>query len=93
MDIQTQIENTEKELSRLKREMLNCKHDFNEPFEDSYEKRVAIQENRPMGSDFFNPVTIGFKTELIPCWSRKCRKCGHKESTTKTQPIKYKPVF
>lgn len=93
MDIQAQIENKEKELSQLRQQILNCKHEFYEPFEDTYEKRIAIQENRPMGSDFFNPVTIGFKTELIPCWTRKCKKCGLKQSTEKTEPVKYKPIF
>lgn len=48
-----------------------------------------------MGSDFFNPVTVGWETKRIPVWRRKCKNCGVGQTTTKTEPVieRYRPVF
>lgn len=95
MDTQQKIEHYEAEIRRLKSAQGQCAHKWGDAYQDYDEKRVPIQENRPMGSDFFNPVTVGWETKRIPVWRRKCAVCGAKQTTTKTEPVieRHRPVF
>jgi len=95
MDTQKQIEQHQAEIQRLLAAQKQCFHTWGEAYQDYDEKLVPIQENRPMGSDFFNPVTIGWETQKIPVWRRKCKNCGVTQTTTKTEPVIqcHRPVF
>lgn len=95
MDIQQQIEHHEAEIRMLKDLQGHCVHEWGDAYQNYDEKRVAITENQPMGSDFFNPVTVGWETKRIPVWRRKCKNCGVGQTTTKTEPVieRYRPVF
>lgn len=95
MDAQAEIEDHEAAIARLRRQQQDCQHVYGEPYRDVDKKMVPRQENRPMGSDFFNPVTVGFDEVETPVWRKKCTKCGLTQTTTKTEPIVtgHKPVF
>lgn len=67
-------------MRRLKAAQAKCAHKWGDAYQDYDEERVPIQENRPMGSDYFNPVTTGWKSKRIPVWRRKCAECGAKQT-------------
>jgi len=93
--MQKEIDTLERKLYELKESQRRCNHTYGDSFKDYDSKRIPITENRPMGSDYFNPVTIGWRTEEIPVWRRKCTKCEHVQTTTNTKPVieKHEPVF
>ncbi len=95
MDTQEQIEKLEVELLRLKSIQGRCNHKWGNTYKEYINKQVPIQENRPMGSDYFNPVTVGWEDQKISVWSRGCTICGLKQTTTKTEPVieHHRPVF
>ena len=95
MDTQKQIEQHEAEIRRLKAAQNQCAHKWGEAYQDYDEVRVPVEENQPMGSDFFNPVIVGWRTERRPVWRRKCAHCGLMQTTTKTEAVIecHRPVF
>lgn len=95
MDTHKRIKELEAEIKRLRGVQYLCAHKWGSPYRDYDEKAVPIQENRPMGSDFFNPVTVAWETKQIPVWRRKCQDCGKLQSTQKEEPVveRYKPCF
>ena len=93
--IANKIVELKNELAMLERQQENCQHKFDDPYQDFDIKKIPIQENRPMGSDYFNSVTVGWKDKKIPVWRRKCSICGKIETTTNTEAVisHRKPVF
>ena len=95
MSIQSQINRLESELKTLKSQQKSCQHKYANPFQDFDIEEEGIYENKPMGSDFFNPVYAGSKKVHVPVWRRECTLCGFVETTKKTIPVvtSYSPVF
>ena len=94
-DHQVEIERMQAEINRLRRLQETCRHVWGEPFVDHYVDREPIIENRPMGSDYFNPVTVGGRDVPKSRWCRTCTLCGSKRFTAKMEPIVvgHRPVF
>lgn len=100
MNIQQEIDQREVEIHRLQceireleRKQLSCRHKWGEAYQDYDQKVVPIQENRPRGSDYFNPVIVGWETKTFPVWRRKCSICGKTYATTETESVGVRPVF
>ncbi|MBP7119253.1 hypothetical protein KBA63_04150 [Candidatus Woesebacteria bacterium] len=95
MDTQEQIEEYEEKIRQLRDIQTRCSHKWTDAYQDYEVSFFPITENRPMGSDYFNPVTIGFEEKRTPVWRRKCVSCGVKQTTTKTEPVieRHRPVF
>lgn len=95
MSIQDEIDSHTAQIKELKRQQDNCAHTFGEPFEYDFVYKLPIVENRPMGSDYFNPTTVGWETLSNEKWKKVCSKCGKALTTSITEPVisGIKPVF
>ena len=95
MNTQNKIDLLRQQLRDLEKAQAGCQHQFEEPFHTYDQKKEPIYENKPMGSDFFNPVLAGFKMIEISVWKRRCILCGFVQTTTRTEPIiqSHHPVF
>jgi hypothetical protein len=93
--IQEQIDTLSNELKRLQSLQRDCRHSWGKPFQSTMPVRHTITENRPMGSDYFNPVTVGSSVTHVPVWKRACTVCGYTQQTTETKPVisHHEPVF
>lgn len=89
---QQQIDQLLAQINGLRAQIDRCPHKWEPAYQDVAVKKVPRQENRPMGSDFFNPVTVGWDEVRTPVWRRKCGKI---ETTTETKAVVtvHKPVF
>lgn len=85
--MKTELELAEEKVRELKRKQANCEHEWEDAFYDPFEREVIEYEYRWKGVDCFPvPVRTGiFKT--VERYSRICKKCGKKESTTEIEPI------
>lgn len=95
MNLQQQIEKAKADLRRLEAAQQACEHDFGEPYRAVLLDRELIYENRPMGSDYFNPVVVGSRPTEKQVWKRTCQKCGLTETTDKVEPVVsgFRPKF
>ena len=85
--IQDEIDETVAKLNGLVQRQNSCPHEWNEPYQATRQDRRPVQENQPRGSDFFNPVTVGFEDVSVPVWRKRCRLCGKTLETEKTEPV------
>ena len=95
MNVQQQIDKLNDAITILKKVQESCPHKWGEPYQDYKTTKTPIHENRPQGSDFFNPVLVGWKNEKSTVWKRECTNCGLLQETTHTEAViaRYKPVF
>lgn len=93
MNLNDQLLQKQKELAEIQRTINRCGHIWTEPYREQDGRMIPIQENRPMGSDFFNPVTVGWEPDRTLVWRRKCTTCGTVQTTIKVEATDYKPVF
>jgi ribosomal protein L11 methylase PrmA len=87
MNLQEQIDQAKAELKRLQEAQATCKHEFGHPYRDTENTVELDYENRPMGSDYFNPVVVGSHPVSKPVWRRKCNHCGMIQTTDKTEAV------
>lgn len=82
-------------LAQLDKTMALCNHNWTKAIKSFREKTVFDYENKPMGSDYFNPIVIGSHKESYGVWERVCLTCGKVDVTTKEEPVieNYRPVF
>jgi len=95
MNTQERIEEMTAEIRRLKGEQSRCSHEWGDAHRDYMEEEVPVVENQPFPGHYFNPVTVGKRTEKVPVWRRTCRKCGKHQTTTNTETVTtaVRPVF
>lgn len=95
MRAQQKADDLRRQLADTEAAIRNCRHTWAPPFRSSVTEEEPIYENRPQGSDFFNPVYVGSRTKEYPCWKRTCTICGKTEATTTTEPVitGYRPRF
>jgi len=78
-ELEAELGRAKEELDRIQR---TCDHDWDEQFTPKYESSYTIPGDPPgtMGVDWRGPVHVPAKT--TPMWTRICRKCDKKETTT-----------
>lgn len=95
-ELRIRIETTEVNLKKMKEDLSagesNCRHDWDKPIYTPEFIKGYFSPAKGQGSDFQCSVTVPDKT--IKKWTRICKLCGKKETTTKTKfEGKEVPVF
>jgi len=88
-------EKLQRDLEASRERMRNCKHDFADPIYVPEKEMVADDRAGYEVHGVDRWPRMSFHEEWIPRWSRKCKKCGHKEYTKEQEPVsmKTKPKF
>ncbi len=91
MKLQQQLDQKKEEIEKLKRQILDCAHDFAEPIYDPetvMEPHIRYGDySQSHGSDYY--PAFDYHNKQKDRWSRECKKCGKKDYTYEN----VKPVF
>jgi len=83
----SKIEELKKQIASEENKIRNCSHEFGQPFSDpKIEKEGYGYKMIAQGSDVWGNYE-GYRDKVVPQWSKVCKKCGFKQSTTKLKPI------
>jgi len=93
MKIQDEIDQLTAQLDRLKAMRDSCGHSFTPVVKEYENRREPIWSNKPMGSDYFNPIITGHTDVSVPVWRRTCTKCGLVQTTEKLVEVPVQPQF
>ena len=90
--MKTRLEELKEEIAKIEYMQRNCNHEWNEPVEEV--KKIEVYDDQFIGVNTVRKL-IGYRD--VPCWTRICKKCEKKETTTEIGEIVVKtkkgPIF
>lgn len=83
----SELELLKEKVRKLEILQARCDHNWQEPFEDSYEEEIKEVVYTGMGLDRWPSEYGTGRYKTVKCFARECSKCGKIERTTNMEEV------